>query len=389
MKLPRPGRKTAVAIGILLLVALLGAGGVAYATYDYAEKYEGRILPGTVIAGVNVSGMTRAEALEAVKASVRPDLKRTIVVRWNDKKWKVTPKELGAWSNARAAVVSAVAATGDKTFFDKMRMRFLDEDMGFTRSVAIGYPAREARGFIKGIASGVERDAKDAAIDYSTGWVEIVPHRIGKDVRLKETHQDLMAALRNGGDRVELAVKDVQPEVTSDAFDEVLLVRIGENQLYLYEDGEITNSWEVATGQPEYPTPEGVFQITLKRYLPTWVNPDPTGWGASLPAEIGPGPDNPLGVRALNWSAPLIRFHGTENVSSLGYNASHGCVRLANDDIVHLYEMVGTGTPIVSVQVAEPKPLYETSSTTPDPIVVEEDAPDATTKAGSSNKKDN
>jgi lipoprotein-anchoring transpeptidase ErfK/SrfK len=83
--------------------------------------------------------------------------------------------------------------------------------------------------------------------------------------------------------------------------------------------------------------------------MPTWVNPDPEGWGASMPAMIPPGPSNPLGLRAINWSASGIRFHGTSDIGSIGTPASHGCVRMYNEDVIELYDMVEVGTPIVSM----------------------------------------
>jgi hypothetical protein len=181
---------------------------------------------------------------------------------------------------------------------------------------------------------------------------------------------------------VPLPVEILEPEVTAASFEQVLLLRIGENMLYLYNDGEITNSWVVATGQPEYMTPTGVYSITEKRYLPTWVNPAPDTWGADLPAEIPPGPDNPLGVRALNWSAPAIRFHGTEATYSLGYNASHGCVRMSNTEVTQLYDMVDVGTPIVSLVAAPLKPLY-VSAPDPTPVAENEQATGGSGNGGS------
>jgi hypothetical protein len=92
-----------------------------------------------------------------------------------------------------------------------------------------------------------------------------------------------------------------------------------------------------------------------------------------MPAEIPPGPGNPLGVRAINWSAPAIRFHGTSATYSLGYNASHGCVRMSNEDVIELYDMIEVGTPIVSTVVAPLRPLYASA---PDPILVPADSGD-------------
>jgi hypothetical protein len=87
-----------------------------------------------------------------------------------------------------------------------------------------------------------------------------------------------------------------------------------------------------------------------------------------MPATIPPGPGNPLGLRAINWSAPAIRFHGTSATYSLGYNASHGCVRMANEDVIQLYDMIDVGTPIVSVVSGPLRPMYSSSSVDPDPV---------------------
>lgn len=374
-RFPRPGRKTAIAVSVLFALLLLGGAGAAYATMQYSERYEGRILPGTVIAGMPVGGMDRAEAIDAVKTAIGPQLNRQIEISWKKKTWTVTPKELGARSNARAVVDAAFAASGDKSFLDKMQMRLLDEDMAFTRKVAITYPKQGARGFVQGIAKSVNQDPSDAAIDYSSGWVEITKEQVGQKVQVAKARKALMRALHQETDEVALPVRELKPAVTQDEFDQILLVRIGENKLYLYEDGQIAREWTVATGQPEYMTPTGLYEVTELRYEPTWVNPAPDTWGADMPASIPPGPSNPLGVRAINWSAPAIRFHGTSAEYSLGYNASHGCVRMANSDVIELYDIVEVGTPIVSVVAGELKPLY---SSAPDPTPVAENEVTAT-----------
>lgn len=358
----RVGRTTFIAVAVVMLLGVLGIAGVAYATYDLSQDYDGRILPGAKIAGVDVGGMDRDEAIAAVRAQVLPELTRDVAVVWEDTTWTTTPKKLGAHANARAAVEAALTSSGETTFFDKARMRMFGHRLQFRRDVAIRYPYKGAKGFIAGIASSFDRDARDASIDYSSGWVEIVDATRGREVRQGPSVAALRDALVSGGDESELEVRVIEPEVTADAFRRVLLVHIGDNKLYLYSDGEIVRQWKVATGQPEYMTPTGVFHVTEKRYLPTWVNPAPTTWGASMPASIPPGPANPLGVRALNWSAPAIRFHGTSATYSLGYNASHGCVRLSNDEVVELYDMIDVGTPIVSIVHGSLKPLYSSAS---------------------------
>ena len=364
---PRVLRWSAIAV---LTLMLLGSAGVAYATYDYHREYEGRILPGAVVAGIEVGGLSPTEAELVVDAALAPELDRNITLGWKERTWDVTPRELGARARTQEAVAAAMSASRQASLLEKARMRVFGSDRWFEDEDVVIHPRKPMKAFIAGLASSFDREPRQTSIDYSTGWVKLRPAQEGRKVLVTKT----LHALRNEGletGRAELSVKVDKPKrENKDKFDQILLLRIGENKLYLYEDGKITDKWTVATGQPEYPTPTGEFVVTEKRYLPTWVNPDPEGWGASMPLSIPPGPGNPLGLRALNWSAPAIRFHGTSATYSLGYNASHGCVRMANEDVIELYDTVDVGTPIVSTIVAPLRPMYVSA---PDPTVVATD----------------
>lgn len=362
--LPRPGKWTTLTLGVLAVAGLIAVAGIAYAGYDYSRKYEGRILPGATIAGVHVGGMTRSEALTAVRDAIRPELRRQIRVEAGGRAWVVKARELGARSDARRAVTAALDASEGASFIEKTRMRVFGSRFAFDHEIDIRYPRAASADFVDRIASQYDREAQDAEIDYSTGWVKIVKEKIGREVRTKPSVKTLRQALEQGADEAELSVEVEQPEVTADKYDRVLLVRIGENKVYLYQNGHITHEWVVATGLPEYPTPSGVYSVVEKRYMPTWVNPAPDTWGKDMPESIPPGPSNPLGLRAINWSAPAIRFHGTSATYSLGYNASHGCVRMSNDAVITLYDLIDVGDAIVSVEVAPYRPLYTPSTTT-------------------------
>ncbi len=136
----------------------------------------------------------------------------------------------------------------------------------------------------------------------------------------------------------------------------VIVVHAGDNRLYLYQDHVLTRTFPVATGSPDFPTPKGRFAIQVMRRAPTWINPHPTtGWGLTMPAVIPPGPTNPLGLRAMNLTAPNIRIHGTPQDRSVGYSVSHGCVRMHNSDVVQLFDLVGVGATVFIVQTAAPR----------------------------------
>jgi L,D-transpeptidase ErfK/SrfK len=155
------------------------------------------------------------------------------------------------------------------------------------------------------------------------------------------------------------------------AVSKVILVRTGENMLYLYENGKVTKQYPVATGQAVYPTPTGTWHIVSKQVNPIWVNPH-SAWSAGMPATIGPGPNNPLGVRALALDASGILIHATSDASSIGYSASHGCIRMNPADVIDLFGRVDAGTTVAIVNAGPPKPrpAAAPTPTTPDQSAV-------------------
>jgi L,D-transpeptidase catalytic domain/Putative peptidoglycan binding domain len=343
-----PRLKTVVIL-LLFAIPLALLAGAALATYKYSDKYDGKILPGASIAGVDVGGMTRKEAMRAVKKALKPQMKREVSVTWRKKSWEVTPQQLGARSDAAAAVEQALADSGDVSMMEKAQMRWLGEDLDFTEDVALRYPKQGASSFIEGLASGFNENPLDASIDYSSGWVKIVPETMGRTVDTKKSSRNLLAALEAGEDTAKLEVETNKPEVLSSDFNQVLLLRQSDYKVYLYEDGKITHEWPVAVGTSTYPTPTGEWTVIDKVMGPSWTNPDPDGWGADMPAYIPPGPGNPLGLAAVYWDASGIRFHGTSDLGSIGSPASHGCVRMYNEDVIELYNIIEIGTPIISV----------------------------------------
>src|SRR5919112_5346550 len=76
-----------------LAVVLLATMSVAATARVSASS--GRILAGVKVGGVDVGGMTRDEAVAAVKVTTEPKLRRGVVVVGGGMRWKVTPARLG------------------------------------------------------------------------------------------------------------------------------------------------------------------------------------------------------------------------------------------------------------------------------------------------------
>lgn len=122
-----------------------------------------------------------------------------------------------------------------------------------------------------------------------------------------------------------------------------LVLRLSERRVYVYQGNTALHSYPVAIGREGWETPTGTFSVINMLRNPGWTNPL-TG------DRIAPGPDNPLGERWIAfWTdgRNYIGFHGTPSRNSIGRPASHGCVRMYNEDVRQLFEVVQVGTPIV------------------------------------------
>src|SRR6266436_2181505 len=94
---------------------------------------------------------------------------------------------------------------------------------------------------------------------------------------------------------------------------------------------------------------EGVQTVTAKRENPTWYPPEDIQWESNVPPVVPPGPQNPLGPRALYLGETLYRIHGTNRPGSIGGAVSHGCFRMHNPHIVELFEKVQVGANVYVV----------------------------------------
>lgn len=128
---------------------------------------------------------------------------------------------------------------------------------------------------------------------------------------------------------------------------EGLVINIPEMRLFDFtvEGGPVF--FAAAVGDPDDPTPRGVFQIRDKRIDPIWSVPKSIREEKPhLPDQVPAGPANPLGSRwmRIGWSSYGI--HGTNTRWSIGREATHGCVRLYERDIQALFERTPEGTPL-------------------------------------------
>ena len=130
-----------------------------------------------------------------------------------------------------------------------------------------------------------------------------------------------------------------------------ILIDTNERRLYHVQESGKAMRYAIGVGREGF-TWQGRHKITRKAEWPGWTPPEvmrqrEAAKGRILPKYMEGGPNNPLGARALYIGSTIYRIHGTNQPWTIGEAMSSGCIRMANDDVTHLYERVNIGTTVV------------------------------------------
>ena len=284
---------------------------------------------GVTVGGITVGGLT----FEPARAKVEARFDEPIRVFHNDKIWHAAPATLGANATIQDAIVRAIHAKRRQ----KIQLR-----------VEVDRPA--VRRFVARLDRKYHRPAVDAKL---VGLSKLAPSfteaKLGQQVARKTLVRQIVQALRSTwrGAQIALPLEPIQPKLTSSNYGPIIVIRRASNRLSLYDGPALVRTFGVATGQSKYPTPLGTFEIVTMQRNPWWLPPD-SEWAKDA-KPIPPGPGNPLGTRWMGLTAPGVGIHGTPDAASIGYSASHGCIRMRIPDAESLFTSVDTGTPVFVV----------------------------------------
>jgi lipoprotein-anchoring transpeptidase ErfK/SrfK len=130
-----------------------------------------------------------------------------------------------------------------------------------------------------------------------------------------------------------------------------IIVDTDASKLYLVEGDGKARRYAIAVGKAGYAW-KGVADIQRKNEWPSWYPTDEMlSQAPGMPGTIPPGPDNPLGARAMylyaNGKDTLYRIHGTSEPWTIGTKASSGCIRMFNEDVIDLYARADIGAKVI------------------------------------------
>jgi lipoprotein-anchoring transpeptidase ErfK/SrfK len=309
----------------VLVCTLLALAGLAVAAPSASPP------PQAIGAGVRV-GHARVGGLtaEPARARIVAAFERPVRFVFHSRAWSAEPAALGA----RAAVSAAV-------------MRALQAPASSRVPLHVTVNRKRLDRYVAGLDRKLSRPAVDAQAVGVDGNLRpiITEPRAGQRVDRALMGTRIVHALRAGDRRpVSLVVQDVEPSVTRDNIGPIIVIRRDSHRLLLYNGATLWQTFPIATGQSQYPTPTGDWQIVDMQVNPWWRPPDsPWAQGAK---PIPPGPGNPLGTRWMGLSAPGVGIHATPDAASVGYSASHGCIRMYQANAEWLFQHVHVGTPV-------------------------------------------
>jgi lipoprotein-anchoring transpeptidase ErfK/SrfK len=301
-----------------------------------ASAAEPRIAEGVSAGGVDVSGLTLAEAAGRLYAAHAFNVGRPLSTHVAGRKFPLTPAEVGFKFDVNKSARRAFNAGKEP------RNGPVDVPLYTT------YDKKKVTAYAERVAAAIRREGRDARVEIKLTKIVRIKHRNGRTIA------DAVGAVLGdpNADRILRPKLEVlRPKVTTgklaSLYGTVVTIDRGNFKLRLFKRLKLFKTYRIAVGMPAYPTPTGRFTIANKAVNPAWTAPD-SPWAGAYRNEVVPGgsPENPLKARWLG-IVNGVGIHGTGAPGSIGTRASHGCIRMTVPDVIDLYPRVPVGTPVL------------------------------------------
>ncbi|HEU0318690.1 MAG TPA: L,D-transpeptidase family protein [Solirubrobacteraceae bacterium] len=314
-----------------LLVALALAGGPLAAS---AGAQGTTVAAGVSAGGVDLSGLTVAQAQAKIDQTVTPTLQGDVIVGAGGRVFHLTAAQAGLrLDSARTAKRALYAATAGPV------------------PLALSHAHLAVRAFVAGIERVVGRPAEDARVNITLLRIYRLPGKDGFRVDEPAVANRIDQALDTPGAAriLHLRLTRTTPRIglrqLPGAYPTVVTVDRGHFRLRLFKRLVMVKSYGIAVGRAGLATPAGLYHVEEREVNPSWHVPNSAWAGALAGQTIPPGPNDPIVARWLGLGGG-IGIHGTNEPFSIGSAASHGCIRMLPSDVIALYPRVPLGTPV-------------------------------------------
>jgi lipoprotein-anchoring transpeptidase ErfK/SrfK len=341
----------------LIALAVLLTALVALATfvllYDHAHR--DTIAQGVTVGGVDIGGLTRAQAAARLHQRILAPLRRPVVVSHGQHVWHLTAREARVAANLDATVDEALARSREGNVLQRTFRGVTGEEVEARLQPDVRYSDGAISRLLHRMRKALDRKPIAATISFSAAGPQTTPSHWGRELVTTGLHRRIRAALVSpAADRTMVATtRKARPKVTTgdlaERYETALVVNRAAFKLKLFKRLKLVKTYAIAVGAIGLETPAGLYHIQNKAIDPAWTKPHSDWVPEKERGKVVPGgtPENPLKARWLGiFDGAGIHGIDPSEYGSIGHAASHGCVRMRIADVEDLYPRVPVGAPI-------------------------------------------
>ncbi len=338
-----------IVLGVVAIVLVALVGGV----YLYDHSRRDLIANGVRIAGVPVGGLHEAAARTKVEHDVASRLKQRLTVRAGTQSWTLSARQAQVRVDVANMVAQAVSASRDGSILTRTARGLFGGSVKRDIPLVVSYSHNAVRKLTAKIRSAVDRAPQDASVQPTASGLNTVQGKVGLTVNSDSLGQRINAALSGTttSRTIKVPTHKVQPKVTTGQlaakYPAYIVVDRNTFRLRFYEHLKLAKTFEIAVGMEGLETPAGLHKIEWEQVNPPWYVPKKAWAGSLAGTVVPPGPADPLKARFMSFDGGA-GIHGIDpsEYSSIGHDASHGCVRMRIPDVIDLYSHSPVGTPV-------------------------------------------
>jgi lipoprotein-anchoring transpeptidase ErfK/SrfK len=186
-----------------------------------------------------------------------------------------------------------------------------------------------------------------------SGCMETANYEAANPAAFKPRDRELLAQVRYENKPVADAYRRAIVDFNRKEAPGSIVVDSDNHYLYFVVNGGKAIRYGITVGE-EAMAWSGVAKIGSMTEWPPWHPTKGEIARLGVPTFVPPGPDNPMGSRALylysGGKDTLFRIHGTNQPEYIGSSISSGCIRLTNEDVIDLYSRVKMGAIVVVLE---------------------------------------
>jgi len=344
-------RRRALPIVLVSIVALLLLLVLGLYLYDHSRRDV--IAAGVRIDGVAVGGLHASAARAKLQRELVAHLDEPVTVRVGSHSWTLQPRRAGVSVDVNNMVDQAVSASREGSFLARATRDLFGGEVNRNIPLVVSYSHAAVRELASEVRAAVDRPPRDASVEPNGTGLQAVPSQVGLavDGSLLGARIDRALTGMAASRTVHVPTRATEPAITTAnlaaRYPAYIVVDRTNFRLRFYHHLKLERTYEIAVGMEGLETPAGLHKIEWEQVNPPWYVPKKAWAGALAGTVVPPGPADPLKARFMSFDGGA-GIHGIDpsEYSSIGHDASHGCVRMRIPDVIDLYSKSPVGTPV-------------------------------------------